>query len=231
MGTAAHRRCPGSRPPVRRSEEAASGTAAPNPNQGDARHRGGAPSSVAGPKRSVKLSPEQMATIERAVEQVVRYFLSRRVPADADDLRQEAWLHALEAAPRHDPARGRPLGSYTALVIKRQLGRAISRWLAVPTISAFAAARGKGRELQGRVDYEDGSVVRLVHPGEDPERAMILAEASAMRAEILGAHQQIMWCSGKLVGKRRDYKARWIGRALVQGEFTRAELQLAMEAQ
>lgn len=120
--------------------------------------------------RRRRLTAGELALVRRGVESIVAYFCGRHHLADVDEVRQEAWAVALDAAAEYDPARGRKLDTWVSFVARRQVGAAIQRWHSVASLSRGAASGG----------YARASRVPLAEPRDDGQRpagAVLVDEA------------------------------------------------------
>lgn len=116
------------------------------------------------------LSASVVADIDRQVNAVRKHF-STHFPTFAEDIQQEAWKAALEAAPRYCASTPGAKG-YFYRVAACAVAPAISRWLAVTSLPRAAARAGEGgkqyRLIAGvnpksvNPDNADASVARRI---------------------------------------------------------------------
>ncbi len=104
------------------------------------------------------LTESTIADIARQVGAVDRHF-RRRFPSFADDIRQEAWKAALDAAPRYRASNPGARG-YFYRVAACHAGQMVNRWLAVTSLSSYAVSKGAGaRQVRAPVkDSVDAGV-------------------------------------------------------------------------
>lgn len=129
-----------------------------------------------------------MTSLEReiaaAVAQAARAMAAARLPVDRDDVAQEGFAIALEAAETWDPAVG-PLGPYLKVVLRRALGKAAARWLCPLSLTNEAAKTAEVIECEQLGDVLDEEALT-------PEQLVAEAEARARVAEAVARALQEM---------------------------------------
>lgn len=117
-----------------------------------------------------------METLGDVVGSVTSWFVRRRAPADADDIRQNAWVAALESL-RWWRGEG-DVRAYAAMAARRQVSREIGREVSPVTIGSHAALRNV-REVAARGELPNRA------DEATPERSLADAQRDAIvRAEL-----------------------------------------------
>ena len=83
------------------------------------------------------LMPEAM----QAADTVTRYYVKRRLPVSEDDIRNHAFLVAVESVDDYDPAKG-DVVPYMFEAARTAVGMAIARWLNCTSVSDSAIKKG-----------------------------------------------------------------------------------------